>query len=321
VRLRALHPTHGMPGNEKRRHVKIGLFAGTTAVTVDDAVAQARAAADDGFGALWYPQVAGLDALTVLAVIAREVPDLHLGTAVVPIQGRHPLPLALAALTVADAAGPGRFTLGLGVTHPSLSEGWFGVPYRGIVDACAEVLEAVDGLFSERRRADVDGTHLSVHVETALTAAAPSVMLAALGPRMIDLAGRASDGTITWMTGPSALGERITPTLHAAAAAAGRPAPRIVVGIPVCVTDDPAGARDRLAPMMDRSATMPSYRRQIDAEGVAAPVDLVVLGDEDAAAAHLARFEAAGMTELCATVAGSAEERARTRRFLATLAS
>ena len=299
--------------------MRIGLFAGTAAVTVDDAVAQARAAADDGFGALWYPQVAGLDALTVLAVIAREIPDLHLGTAVVPIQGRHPLPLALHALTVADAAGPGRFTLGLGVTHPSLSEHWFGVPYRGIVGACAEVLEALDGFFSERRRADVDGTHLTVHTETALTAPAPSVMLAALGPRMVDLAGGACDGTITWMTGPTGLGEQITPALRAAAAAAGRPAPRIVVGIPVCVTDDPVGARERLAPMMNRSATMPSYRRQIDTEGVAEPVDLVVLGDEATVAAHLTRFEEAGMTELCATVAGDAEEQARTRRFLTAL--
>ena len=294
----------------------LGWFAGSDAVTVNDAVARARAARAAGFDTFWYPQVTGLDALVTLAVVAREVPDIRFATAVVPIQGRHPLPLALAALTLAEVAGPGRFTLGLGVTHPSVSEGWFGVRYRGIVDACAEWLDALNGLFSKDRRADIEGAHVSVRAATSLKAEAPGIVLAALGPRMVDLAGARSDGTLTWMTGPIGVG-LIAPRLRAAAAGASRPAPRVAVGIPVCVTDDVVGARTRLASMMDRSATMPSYRRQVDAEGVDAPVDLVVLGDEVAVAAHLDRFRDAGMTELCANVVGNPEEKARTAAFLA----
>jgi F420-dependent oxidoreductase-like protein len=298
---------------------EVGLFAGSDATSVADAVERVRRASADGFEMVWLPQTNGLDAFTVLAIAGREVPDIALGTAVVPIQGRHPIPLALQALTAADAAGPGRLTVGLGVTHPSLSEGWFGVPYRGIVDVCAEVIEALDGLLSAERRCDVVGEHLTARVSTPLTGPPPSTVLAALGPRMLDLAGRATDGTVTWMTGPDALGRDIAPPLHRAAERAGRPSPRVIVGIPVCVTDDPAAARERLAPMMARVATMPSYARKVAAEGIDDPVDLVVLGGEERVADHLTRFVAAGMTELCANVVGTADEQARTREFLVSL--
>ena len=295
--------------------MELGWFGGSDAPTIDAAVARAREARDAGFGTFWLPQVTGLDALVTLAVVGREVPDIRLATAVVPVQGRHPLPLALAALTVADAAGPGRFTLGLGVTHPTVSEGWFGVPYRGIVDACAETLQALDGLFSDDRRADVDGEHLSIHAGTAIGAEAPGVVLAAMGPRMVDLAGSRADGTLTWMTGPRGVAA-IAPGLRAAAETAGRPAPRVAVGIPVVVTDDATGTRERLGGYMNRSANMPAYSRQVAIEGVAKPTDLAVVGDEDAVAAHLDRFEEAGMTELCANVEAPADERARTAAFL-----
>jgi F420-dependent oxidoreductase-like protein len=301
--------------------MRVGLFGRSGGSTVAHAVEEARRAAQDGFGAFWYPQVAGLDALTTLAVIAREVPDLHLGTSVVPIQGRHPLPLALQALTVADAAGPGRFTLGVGVTHAVVSEGWFGVPYRGIVDVCAETLTALGGLLSASRRADVDGEHLSVHAAVPLEVAPPGLVLAALAPRMVDLAGRSADGTVTWMTGPKALAATITPRLRAAAQAAGRQAPRIIVGAQICVTEDPAAAREHLRPQMERSARMPSYARQMRAEGLSDPVDLAVVGDATAVSARLQKFEAAGMTELCADVVGRAADQQLTREFLGSLAT
>lgn len=296
--------------------MRVGTFNATSLGSVDAALGWARTSAADGYDTLWFPQVMGLDALTALAVVAREVPDVHLGTAVVPIQGRHPLPLALQALTVSSAAGAGRFTFGVGVTHAVMSEGFFGIPYRGIVDVCAEVLTALDGLLGTDRRADVDGEHLSTHSVAMIDAPAPSLMLAALAPRMVDLAGSMTDGTITWMTGPTTLGRDIVPALRIAADEAGRPAPRVVVGIPVCVTDDVAGARERVATVMARSASMPAYQRQMDAEGLTDPVDLVVLGDEETVAARLDAYGAAGMTELCANLVGSPEEQARTTAFL-----
>jgi alkanesulfonate monooxygenase SsuD/methylene tetrahydromethanopterin reductase-like flavin-dependent oxidoreductase (luciferase family) len=136
-----------------------------------------------------------------------------------------------------------------------------------------------------------------------------------MGPRMVHLAGSHADGTLTWMTGPRGVAA-ISPGLRAAAEAAGRPAPRVAVGIPVCVTDDAAAARARLGPIMDRSSLMPAYRRQIDLEGVEAPVDLAIVGDEDAVAAHIERFLEAGMTELCANLLGTPEDKARTADLL-----
>lgn len=298
----------------------VGLFAAGMPPTVDAAVGIARTAADAGLDGLWFPQTAGLDALTALAVIAREVPGLRLGTGVVPIQGRHPVPLAMHALTVADAAGPGRFTLGVGVTHASMSEPWFGVPFRGIVDVCTEVVETLAGLLGPERRSDIDGAHVTSHATLASPTPPPGFVLAALGPRMLELAGRSTDGTITWMTGPTLVGRDIVPRLEAAAERAGRPAPRVVVGIQVCVTDDVAGGRERVAPMMGMSASLPIYERQLAAEGVSEPVDLALIGSEDHVLERLEQFRSAGMTELCAHVLGTDEERARTLAFLGRLA-
>ena len=285
-----------------------GVFAGSDYLTVDDMVGRAQAAVEDGFDTIWYPQVMSIDALTGLCAVAREVPDIALGTSVVPIQGRHPFPLALQALAVADAAGPGRFTLGLGVTHPVVSEGWFGVPYKGMVELMDETMTALNGLFSDERRADVDGEHLTVHASTPVQTPGPEIMLAALGPRMLEVCGRTSAGTITWMTGPRAVEERIAPALPDGA--------RIVVGLPVCVAEAGSTTKERMTKHMATYATMPSYRKQVEAERVDHPVDLAIIGSADEVTERLAGLEAAGMTEFLANVVGSPDEIAATRELL-----
>ena len=151
--------------------IAVSVWGGADTTTVDAVVARVDAAATEGFGSIWFPQTAGLDALTALAVAAVKVPGIRLGTAVVPIQGRHPIPLAQQALTVADAAGPGRFTLGVGVTHAVVSEGWYGVPYRDVVALCEEELEALDGLLSTRRQADVEGAYLTARLTLSVPVA------------------------------------------------------------------------------------------------------------------------------------------------------
>jgi F420-dependent oxidoreductase-like protein len=254
--------------------------------------------------------------LTALAVAAVSVPAIRLGTAVVPIQGRHPIPLAQQALTVADAAGPGRFTLGVGVTHAVVSEGWYGVPYRDIVGLFEEELEALDGLLSTRRQADVEGVRLTARLKLSVPVAPPGLVVAALGPKMLRLAGRLSDGTVTWMTGPKTLEGQVVPEITAAAAEAGRPAPRVIAGLPICVTGDREGARDRARPILSGSARMPSYGRQLAAEGLDDPADLAYIGDEAEVAGRLASLEGIGVTELLANVIGTEEEIARTRSFL-----
>jgi 5,10-methylenetetrahydromethanopterin reductase len=298
--------------------VQISIYGGSDATTVDEVVTRVRAAADEGFRSFWLPQTAGLDALTALAVAAREVASIGLGTAVVPIQGRHPIPLAQQALTLADAAGEGRVTLGVGVTHKPVSEAWYGIPYKSVVGLCEEELRALDGLLGSSRRADIDGEYISTHIELPLKVARPGLVLAALGPKMLDIAGRYADGTVTWMTGVATLRSAVVPLLRKAASAASRPDPRVIVGIPVCVTSDIAGARERLGPGMAGTARMASYARMVAAEGVAEPVDIALIGDEDKVAERIDGLAAAGMTELLANVLGDPDERARTRAYLAS---
>jgi alkanesulfonate monooxygenase SsuD/methylene tetrahydromethanopterin reductase-like flavin-dependent oxidoreductase (luciferase family) len=190
------------------------------------------------------------------------------------------------------------------------------VPYRGVVALFAEELEALDGLLSTSRQADVEGAHLTARLKLSVPVAPPGLVVAALGSKMLRLAGRLSDGTVTWMTGPKTLEGQVVPEITAAAAEAGRPAPRVIAGLPICVTGDREGARDRARPGLSGSARMPSYGRQLAAEGLDDPADLACIGDETEVASRLSSLEGIGVTELLANVIGTEEEVARTRAFL-----
>lgn len=300
--------------------IVISRWAGAGHRTIAEVTAAAERAKAEGFDTLWLPQTLTFDAMTALAVTAAAVPDLKLGTAVVPIQGRHPIPLAQQALTVADVAGPGRFTLGLGVTHAPVSEGFYGIPYSEVVSLCREELDALVGLLGPDRKASVEGRHLVARGPVMVDTPAPSVLLAALGPKMLELAGTRTDGTVTWMTGPRTLASQVVPGIREAAATAGRPEPRVVAGLPVCVTSDPAGARDRVRPRIESAGQMPSYRRQLAAEGLDDVADLALLGTADEVAERIDALAGIGVTELMADVAGDDDEIAATTELLGRLA-
>ena len=300
--------------------ITISVFGGADSPTVAQLVSRTAAAATDGFDGIWFGQGFAVDTLTALAVAAGQVPSIALGTAVVPIQGRHPLPLAQQALTVATVAGPGRLTLGVGVTHQVVSEGCYGVPYSSVVGLCADELEGLAPLLGPDRRADLAGERLVARGTLGIDGPSPGLVLAALGPRMLELAGRLTDGTVTWMTGVETIRRHVVPSIAAAASRADRPPPRVVVGLPACVSDDRDGARQRVGATMAGPATMPSYQRMLAAEGVAEPVDIALVGDEGEVAGRIAELGQAGATELVANVQGNPEEQARTRAFLGGLA-
>ena len=269
-----------------RAVVQISIYGGSDATTVAEVVARVRAAADEGFRSFWLPQTAGLDASD--RARGRRAAKFRRSDSVprsCRFRAGHPIPLAQQALTLADAAGEGRVTLGVGVTHKPVSEGWYGIPYKSVVGLCEEELRALDGLLGASRRADVDGKYVSAHIELPLKVARPGLVLAALGPKMLEIAGRYTDGTVTWMTGVATLRNDVVPRFCARHRPRHlRPAPRVIVGIPVCVTSDVAGARERLGPGMAGTARMASYARMVAAEGVAEPVDIALIGDEDAVA-------------------------------------
>lgn len=289
-----------------------------------DSIADAERA---GFGRAWLPQMPALagiapwDALMVLALAGRQSPTIELATSVSIAYHQHPLTLARQALTASAAVsvnGVGRLTLGLGVSHPSMIEA-LGYSYEHPVQYLREYLEILlPALAGEP--VDHQGTQVSAVGQVVLPGAPPPpVVLAALGPRMLDLAGTLTDGTVTTWTGPKTLQQHIIPRIGKAAAAAGRPSPQVIAGLPVVVTSDVDGAKATVAESFSIAGQMPAYRSVLDAEGVAGVADVCIIGDDAHVAARLRRFADIGVTEFAAMPFGDPATVARTMALLAAL--
>jgi F420-dependent oxidoreductase-like protein len=290
--------------------------------TIDEVVARAKTLAATGVSSLWSSQIFGWDTLTALAVVGREVPELTLGTAVIPVHPRHPTMLAAQALTVQAATG-GRLALGIGLSHKMVVEGIWGCSFDRPARYMEEYLSILMPMLAGEQ-VSFQGDALRANTlgppETP-GATAPPVLVAALGPVMLGIAARQASGTITWMVGLQTLADHIVPTITAAAAEAGRPRPEVVVTLPVCVTADPAAARERAGRIFSVYGQLPSYRAMLDREGAAGPPDVAIVGSEDEVAAAVARLEEAGATEFSAAVYGTPEEVVRSHALMGTLAA
>jgi F420-dependent oxidoreductase-like protein len=287
--------------------------------TVDDVVASARQAADDGFASYWMAQVFGLDALTALTIVGREVSAIELGTAVIPTYPRHPWVMAQQALTTQAAIG-NRLALGLGLSHKIVIEGMWGLSFAKPVLHLREYLEVLVPL-SKGESVDIEGTTVTARGRLDVPGAAPfPVLVAALGPQMLEVTGRLADGTITWCVGPKPLAGFTIPTISAAAEKAGRAVPRVVAMFPVGVTTDPDGTQERLARGLSIYGTLPSYRAMLDREGADGAADLAILGREQEVGERIAALKDIGVTDLGAVpVTGTPDEAAQTRELLRRL--
>ncbi|MFC4111363.1 LLM class F420-dependent oxidoreductase [Nonomuraea zeae] len=272
---------------------------------------QISQAADEGFASAWISNIFGLDAITALAAAGNQVPGIELGTAVVPTYPRHPAVLAQQAMT-ANAALGGRFALGIGLSHKIVIENMYGYdfdrPGRHMKEYLSILVPATRG-----EHVKYDGETLKADIKLSTPGAGLPVLVAALGPRMLKLAGAAADGTVLWMTGPKTVAEHIVPTITAAAAEAGREPPRVVCALPICVTDDPAGAVARANEVFSVYGQLPSYRAMLDREGAAGPGDVAIVGDEDTVLAKLAALAESGVTDF---VGSAYANRDRTRSLL-----
>ena len=112
------------------------------------------------------------------------------------------------------------------------------------------------------------------------------VVMSALAPLMLKAAGEVADGTVTWMVGNKTIRDHTAPTINKAAADAGRPAPRVIVGVPVCVHDDHEQAIARSVQIFQGYGHLPNYRRQLDAEGIDQAGEIAVVGKESEVAAR-----------------------------------
>jgi 5,10-methylenetetrahydromethanopterin reductase len=275
-----------------------------------------------GFASAWMPAGSGFDPLTALAAAGRRTAGMELGTAIMPTWPRHPAALAQQALTADDALN-GRLTLGIGASHEVMMSHDLGLPFDRPLRHTREYL-AVLGPLLAREPALFRGDVFSVDTRLLIRGggAAVPVVLAAMGPAMLALAGTATTGTITSWAGPRSIADFIVPAIGAAAAAAGRPAPRVIVGLPIALTSDPGALHARLAAQTGFYESLPTYQAARAREGVAALADLAIFGDEARLDAALGRLADGGATDFAAQLLPLDEDvAARTTRYLADRAA
>ncbi|MFV2173587.1 TIGR03564 family F420-dependent LLM class oxidoreductase [Actinomadura sp. LOL_016] len=277
--------------------MRIGLFTVAGAAPLDDLVGAARLARDTGLSSVFFGHMGSWDALMAAALTGREVPGIEVGTAIVPSYPRHPLTVASQALT-AQAMTGGRFTLGIGPSHPSMIEGGYGIAYERPARHTRDYLTALRPLLRGETVEHRGETLTAAGTVDAPGATPPPVILSALGPAMLRVAGELADGTVTTWTGAEAIADHIVPAITKAAESAGRPAPRVLAGTLVALTTDPDGVRRELGERFGAATDLPAYRATLERQGLSGVQETVIAGDETEVAAQLRRFADAGATDL-----------------------
>jgi F420-dependent oxidoreductase-like protein len=304
--------------------MQIGLSG--AAATIDGLVDQAVRAEADGFASLWYASAVAADPLVAIALAGRATTSIELGTSVLQTYTAHPVLQANRAISVASAMGRPGFTLGLGPSHQPAIEGAYGLSYAHPGRHTEEYLAVVTAMLAGDAVA-LDGQEFRVHVPARGAPVEPpvSVLVAALAPHLLRVAGEQTAGTILWMGNARAVESHVAPRLGAAASAAGRPAPRIVAGLPVAVHDDVDEARTTAGAMFSGYGELPNYRRLLDIGGAAGPAEAAIVGDEASVESQIQDLFDAGATDVWAAIfpvgPDKRQSRARTRLLLQDLAN
>ena len=284
-----------------RMGVMVGPEGGDAARKLGRMIRDAEWAENAGFDSIWIPQVpSDFDALIAVAAVGARTSRVEIGTAVVPLHAQHPIALARQVLS-AHAVSGGRVVLGIGPSHHWIVQDMLGIPYTKPAAYTRDVLDVLDKALHGPGPVDVENNSFTVHNPLDLEPVAPlPVMLSALGPVMLKIAGERADGTILWMADEKAIGDHIAPRINAAAEAAGRPAPRVVAGIPVCLcaSSEVDKARERANVLLTESEFSPNYQRLLDHGNARDAGDLILAGDEDTILAGFRRYIDAGVTDI-----------------------
>jgi F420-dependent oxidoreductase-like protein len=309
--------------------VMLGPERGRYSTKVERLRADARWAEEGGLASAWIPQIPDdFDALTAAALVGAETTRIEVGTAVVPVQPRHPVALAQQALSVQAVCG-GRLSLGLGVSHHWIIDEMLGLPYGRPVATMAQVLDVLDRALAGPGPVDVENDAFRVHCPLDVTDLAPTpVLLAALGPVMLRLAGERAAGTILWMADERAIGSHVVPIITEAAERAGRPAPRVVAGVPLCLCrpDEVEAAVSRTNQILAEAEVSPNYQRLLEHGDARAVGDILAAGTETMIEKRLQSFADAGVTDVSVRVVPIGHGRdeliassRRTREFVSSL--
>ncbi|MFJ9176174.1 TIGR03564 family F420-dependent LLM class oxidoreductase [Streptomyces sp. NPDC102360] len=300
--------------------MRIGLTA--RPYTTDKLIEQARSAEEDGFGSMWFDSTVLGDPLAAMAVAGRETSSIELGTAVLQTYPCHPLLQANRVAATAEAMGRSGLVLGIGPSHERVVNGRYGLSYDRPGLNTEEYLRILTGLL-HGEEVTHEGAEWTARGAGISVPRPVPVLLAALGPRLLRVAGELADGVVLFMASARAIETHVAPRLRAAAEAAGRPEPRIVAGLPVAVHDDVEEARAATAETADVYEGLPNYERIMAIGDARSPADVAVLGDENSVTRQLRALLDAGATDIQAfAVPVGADRRAsrkRTRDLLASL--
>jgi F420-dependent oxidoreductase-like protein len=325
----ALSKSESTIAAEMRLGLMIGPEKGQYREKVARLIAAAQQAEREGFTSIWVPQVPNdFDALTAIALMGQATTRVELGTAVMPIQTRHPVAMAQQALAN-QAICAGRFTLGLGPSHHWIVEDMLGLSYERPAQQVRDYLEVLNVAFAGPGAVDVENDGYRIHNPLDVTDITPTpIVLAALAPVMLRLAGALASGTILWMADERAIGDHVVPRITKAAADAGRPEPRVIAGVPValCRNDEVEEARTRANRVLGHAEFSPNYQRLLEHGDATDVGDILAGGDERAVVRRLEQFRDAGVTDLSVRILPlgpdretRAESWARTEAFLASL--
>jgi F420-dependent oxidoreductase-like protein len=281
--------------------MRIGITARGS--TPDDIVEHAAQAERSGFSSVWYSHLLMGDPLTAMVLAGRATSSIELGTAVLQTYPCHPLLQANRTSAAATAMGRPGLTVGLGPSHKHIVEDVYRLSYDHPGRSTEEYLSIYTRLMSGEE-VEFDGLDWGVRSANRMVAPAcpVRVLLAALSPRLLRVAGEYADGTIMWMAPPAAIESHVAPTIQKAAAAAGRPPPRIVAGLPVAVHSDVDEARDAAARSAVLYDQVPNYRRIMELGHVSGAAEASIVGDSSSVRTQLQSILDAGATDIWAGI-------------------
>lgn len=251
---------------------RIALFLNPGA-DLGPALALARRADALGYESLWVTHGIGRDALLVLSAYGQVAPRVGLGTGVIPIYPRHPALLAQEALTLSDISG-GRLRLGIGVSHRPMVESALGLDMGRPLDVMREYVAVL--------RAALDGkvTHQGARYKVAWQIglprlpAAPPILLAGLGPRMLELSGEIADGVVLWLCTPAYIRDHAIPAIRRGRERAGKSMDgfEVVAAVPAALTVDRAAGNALFKTELVRYLALPFYRAMLEGSGFRAEI-------------------------------------------------
>jgi F420-dependent oxidoreductase-like protein len=315
--------------------VRIGLMVGPERGRYREKVAKLAADAVEaeqaGFSSVWVPQYPDdFDALTACVIMGQATERIEIGTAVLPIQSRHPVAMAQQVLST-QAVCEGRLTVGMGPSHHWVVEDMLGLSYERPAHQVRTYLEVLQTALAGPGPVDVENDTYRVHNPLDITDITPTpILLAALAPVMLKMAGEKADGTVLWMADEQAIGDHVAPRITKAAAEAGRPAPRIVAGVPVtvCLPSEVDGVRAWANRLLGHAEYSPNYQRLLEQGKSADEGEFTIAGDEETVLAGLKRYRDAGVTDFSVRTIAYGKDREsriasrdRTIGFLASLTS